>query len=195
VVASALVPAILAITSSGKLWLGSAGAAFIIFALLVSFVFPRRDPDFPGNRLGAFIGVTLVLFAVMLVAVFQTAGGEGGGHGQAEPAESHGTTPSETSGGATTTGGATTGAAPAPAGDPVKGKQVFASAGCVACHTLAAAGSTGNVGPNLDDAKPSFELVVDRVTHGKGAMPPFAGQLSDEEIRDVAAYVVESTKS
>jgi uncharacterized membrane protein len=69
------------------------------------------------------------------------------------------------------------------------GKQVFSSAGCAACHTLADAGAAGTVGPNLDAAKPSAELVADRVRNGQGAMPSFAGKLSDEEIADVAAYV------
>ena len=78
-------------------------------------------------------------------------------------------------------------------GDPAKGEEVFASAGCGGCHTLEAAGSSGAVGPNLDEAKPSFELVVDRVTNGQGAMPSFKDQLSEEDIRNVAAYVVQST--
>ena len=52
---------------------------------------------------------------------------------------------------------------------------------------------SGTVGPNLDDSQPSFELVVDRVTNGAGAMPAFEGQLSEQEIADVSAYVVEST--
>ncbi len=33
---------------------------------------------------------------------------------------------------------------------PTAGKQVFANSGCAGCHTLAAAGATGTVGPNLD---------------------------------------------
>src|SRR6476620_11208040 len=56
-------------------------------------------------------------------------------------------------------------------GDPTAGKAVFTSAGCGGCHTLAAAGSNGNVGPNLDQAKPSKELVVTRVPEGKSPMP------------------------
>jgi mono/diheme cytochrome c family protein len=75
------------------------------------------------------------------------------------------------------------------AGDAAAGKQVFETAGCKGCHTLADAGATGTVGPNLDDAKPDEALVVERVTNGKGAMPPFKGQLSDKQIQDVAAYV------
>lgn len=35
-----------------------------------------------------------------------------------------------------------------------EGGQVFANAGCAACHVLAASASTGNVGPNLDDVLP-----------------------------------------
>ena len=58
---------------------------------------------------------------------------------------------------------------------------------------MEAAGSSGSVGPNLDQSKPDLELVVDRVTNGPGAMPSFGDQLSEQEIADVAAYVVEST--
>jgi mono/diheme cytochrome c family protein len=78
-------------------------------------------------------------------------------------------------------------------GDPTAGAKVFQSAGCIGCHTLAAAHSTGTVGPNLDQAKPSFQLATARVTLGKGVMPKFGGQLTDQQIADVAAYVVKST--
>jgi mono/diheme cytochrome c family protein len=75
-------------------------------------------------------------------------------------------------------------------GDAAAGKEVFiGTAGCGSCHTLSDAGTSGTVGPNLDDAQPSFELVVDRVTNGQGAMPPFAGTLTEQQINDVAAYV------
>ena len=78
-------------------------------------------------------------------------------------------------------------------GDPTAGKQVFASAGCTGCHTLADANAHGTVGPNLDQAKPPLSLAVDRVTKGRGAMPSFKGQLSDKQIADVTAYVVKAT--
>jgi mono/diheme cytochrome c family protein len=78
-------------------------------------------------------------------------------------------------------------------GDPTAGAGIFKSAGCVGCHTLAAAHSTGTVGPNLDQAKPDYMLATARVTLGKGVMPSFKGQLSDQQIADVAAYVVKST--
>ena len=82
---------------------------------------------------------------------------------------------------------------PAVKGDPTAGKQVFATAGCKSCHTLKDAGATGTVGPNLDQAKPPLDLVIDRVTNGKGVMPSFSGQLSEKQIADVAAYVVQAT--
>jgi mono/diheme cytochrome c family protein len=78
-------------------------------------------------------------------------------------------------------------------GDPGAGKSVFASAGCVGCHTLADANAHGTVGPNLDQAKPPLSLAVTRVTKGAGAMPSFKGQLSDKQIADVTAYVVKAT--
>jgi mono/diheme cytochrome c family protein len=79
---------------------------------------------------------------------------------------------------------------PAVEGDPVAGKQVFlGSSGCGSCHTLADAGTSGTIGPNLDDSQPSAELVVDRVTNGLGAMPSFSSTLSEQQIADVAAYI------
>ena len=75
-------------------------------------------------------------------------------------------------------------------GDPVAGKEVFlGSSACGGCHTLADAGATGTVGPNLDESQPSAELVVDRVTNGQGGMPSFSSTLSEQQIADVAAYV------
>jgi mono/diheme cytochrome c family protein len=97
-----------------------------------------------------------------------------------------------------TTPTATTQTTTAPAGgkgDPVAGKVVFESAGCTSCHTLADAGAKGTVGPNLDEAKPPHDLVVDRVTNGQGVMPPFKDQLSEKQIQDVAAYVSEKAGS
>jgi uncharacterized membrane protein len=74
-------------------------------------------------------------------------------------------------------------------GQAAAGRDVFATAGCGGCHTLADAGATGTVGPSLDAAKPSAELVAERVRNGQGVMPSFAGRLSDAQIAAVAAYV------
>jgi mono/diheme cytochrome c family protein len=177
----------LAITNEGRIGLGVLAGLLIVFAILSAFYFPRRNPDFPGNRLGLFVLVSAVLFVGTMFGVYYFAAMEGEEHEAAT--ETHGTT---TGGEPTSTEQTTTGAG-APAGDAAAGKDVFASAGCGGCHTLKAAGSSGNVGPNLDQAKPSFDLVVDRVTNGKDGMPSFKGQLTDKQIQDVAAYVVAST--
>jgi cbb3-type cytochrome c oxidase subunit III len=73
-------------------------------------------------------------------------------------------------------------------GEGADGKGIF-TANCGGCHTLADAGTTGTVGPNLDQAKPPKALVVDRVTNGQGVMPPFKGTLTDAQIEAVADYV------
>ena len=74
-------------------------------------------------------------------------------------------------------------------GDAANGEMVFASAGCGGCHTFEAAGSSASVGPNLDETSASFDEVVEQVTNGGGAMPAFGDELSEQEIRDVAAFV------
>ena len=71
----------------------------------------------------------------------------------------------------------------------VSGKAVFASAGCGRCHTLAAAGASGQVGPNLDQSKPDAATVEAIVSSGSGVMPSFKGKLSSAEIKAVAAFV------
>jgi len=177
---------LLAITNEGKLGLGVLAGAFIVFALLSSFYFPRRNPDFPGNRLGLFVLVTAILFAATMAGVVFFAKEEEEAHG-AEATETHGTETGEAP--------ATTEETPAePEGDAAAGEAVFAEAGCGGCHALEAAGASGAVGPNLDESQPDYDLVVDRVTNGAGAMPAFADQLDETEIQNVAAYVVESTQ-
>ena len=183
---------LLGITDGGKLGLGVFAGLLIVFAILSSFYFPRRNPDYPGNRLGLFIAVAVLLFAVTMVGVVVFASEEEeAGHGS-EAAETHPTETQPAETGEST--GTTTEAEGEAKGDAAAGKAVFASAGCGACHTLGAAGASGNVGPNLDDAKPDHALVVERVSKGKGGMPSFAGQLDEKQIEDVAAYVVASTQ-
>jgi cytochrome c6 len=86
---------------------------------------------------------------------------------------------------ATTTAAPTTTAA-APTAE---GKLIFGNAGCGGCHTLKDVGSTGNVGPNLDQLKPSKARVVKQVTNGGKIMPAFKGRLTKAQIDAVAAYV------
>jgi mono/diheme cytochrome c family protein len=115
--------------------------------------------------------LALLLVAGMLAVVAAGCGGD-----DSDSAEPPAATTTEENGGSGT-------------GDAANGEQVFASAGCGGCHTFEAAGSTGSVGPNLDDASPSFDTVVTMVTNGGGAMPSFEGDLSEQEINDVAAFV------
>ena len=88
---------------------------------------------------------------------------------------------------------ATTGGGEGATGDAEAGAAVWESGGCGGCHVLAAAGSEGSVGPNLDDLQPDFEATVEQVTNGGGGMPAFQDQLSETQILDVSAYVVRST--
>ena len=80
-----------------------------------------------------------------------------------------------------------------PQGDAAAGAAIFESAGRGGCHTLAAAGTSGTVGPNLDDSQPSAEAAYEQILNGGGGMPPYKDQLSEQQIADVTAYVVEST--
>ena len=72
------------------------------------------------------------------------------------------------------------------------GEAIFKGAGCAGCHTLAAAGATGTVGPSLDQLKPSTAAVVTQVTNGGGVMPAFKGKLSTAQINAVGQYVSSS---
>jgi mono/diheme cytochrome c family protein len=130
--------------------------------------------------------IALALVAVVFVFGLAACGGEE--EASPEPEDTTGTittTDTETTDGETTTDGEE----PAE-GDAAAGKEVFVGAGgCGSCHTLADAGTSGSIGPNLDDSQPSFDLAVDRVTNGSGAMPAFEGQLSGQQITDVATYV------
>lgn len=77
-----------------------------------------------------------------------------------------------------------------------QGKAVFtreAQPSCSLCHTLADAGATGTIGPNLDQLRPNEERVRLAVTGGVGIMPPFADSLSEAQIRAVAYYVATAT--
>ena len=178
--------------------LGVFAFLLVLFSLVVALVVPRRDPSFPGKNLRLFVVVAVLLVVGMLTAV-EVFGGEheakeANGHEQTTGAM---TGPTET--GQTETGG--------PEGDPAAGKQVFTSAGCTSCHTLSAAGSTAQTGPNLDevlqgkDAAFIRESIVNpdaEVAEGfsQDLMPENYGeQLSDEELANLVAFLVQSTQS
>ncbi len=58
-----------AVSTQNKILLGGMALIFIVFSLVSSFVMPRRDPNFPGEKRNLFIVITAVLFVCMLLAV------------------------------------------------------------------------------------------------------------------------------
>lgn len=171
---------LLTITTTGKVTLLIVAGAFIFWALITAIWIPKRNADFPIALTG-FLLVSSVFFALQMGAVYWVTTTQeveteavGDAPGQEKPTQTE-TNPGD----------------PQAGGDAavVAGKEVFASAGCASCHTLADAGAGGSVGPNLDEAKPPAALVITRVTNGQGVMPSFKGQLTEQQIQDVAAYV------
>jgi cytochrome c553 len=131
------------------------------------------------------LAAVLVALALPLLAVAC-----GGKDKTTAPETVVGSVPAETTG--STGGGGGTG--DAAAGDAAAGEAVFKDS-CATCHTLSAAGASGTVGPNLDDLKPDAQRVQTQVENGGGAMPAFKGQLTDQQIADVSAYVAENAGS
>ena len=160
----------------------------VLDAFLVAIAVSLVVNDTPGDVLGmgAAIAIALarhsplqgalsspsmrraatLLALLALIALPVGVAGCGGGEVVARrlPRPSSGTLPAATTTEATTTEGSGS----TLTGDPANGEKIFASAGCGGCHTLEAAGSSGNVGPNLDDAKPELALALNRVTNGSG---------------------------
>ena len=160
------------ITTLGKTVLVIVAVVFIAWAIITAIFVPKRNPGFP-RRLDAYILVTAILFVAQMSAIVWVSETQ-------EVEEAHAAEPEP---GEEGEGGAAGG------GSTAAGKVVFESAGCGTCHTLADAGTSGTVGPDLDASKPDAALVVERVTNGQGAMPSFAEELSEEQIAEVAAYV------
>ncbi len=171
---------LLTITTTGRVTLLVVAGAFILWALITAIWIPKRNPDFPLTLTG-FVLVSCVFFALQMGAVYWVTGTQ---EVETEAVEAPEEKPTATE---------TNPGDPQAGGDAlvVAGKEVFqsAEAGCGSCHTLADAGTEGTIGPNLDERKPSAELVVDRVTNGQGIMPAFEGKLTEQQIDELAAYV------
>ena len=152
---------LLALTSGQKTGLAVVAAAFVVFALASSFLFPRFAPDFPGRWLKLFVVVCLLFTVGMLAAVI--------GFGkESEEKGAQGTEPATT-----------VVSSPPAAGDAVAGKKLFTDQACGGCHTFAPAASKGAVGPNLDELAASAEKA------GRGSLPEFV----HESIADPNAYI------
>jgi len=166
------------LSTGHKIGLVVVGAAFIVFALISSFVLPRFNENFPGRGLGWYVVVCVVFFVAMISAVIV--------FGREKPEAKAASETTATTSPSTQPGGTNE-------GDPVAGKAVFTSAGCISCHTLKAASSHGTIGPNLDQLKPPYARIVTQVENGGAIMPAFKDKLTTKQIHDVAAFVFSST--
>jgi mono/diheme cytochrome c family protein len=90
------------------------------------------------------------------------------------------------------------------------GEQIFTAAGCAGCHTFAPAGSTGNIGPNLDDLASAAgdrepgtsaeDYIRESLTQPEAflaegfgnAMPSYEGRLTDEQIQALVDYLLQT---
>jgi mono/diheme cytochrome c family protein len=184
--------------------LGVFALVLVLFSLVVSLVVPRRDPGFPGRNLRLFVVVAVLLVVGMLAAVEVFGAEHETEEGQAEEAKT-----TETTGETGQTGEAQTDTGGVVEGDPAAGREVFTSTAqppCGSCHTLEAAGTTQTVGPNLDetlggkDAAFIRESIVNpdaEVAEGfsEGLMPgTYGDQLSDEDLANLVAFLVQSTR-
>lgn len=85
--------------------------------------------------------------------------------------------------------------APAGADDAQAGRKLFnevAQPPCSVCHAMAAAGAAGEIGPNLDELKPTTERIERAVRQGVGVMPGYRETLSEEQIAVLVRYVAQS---
>ncbi|MGH3081007.1 MAG: c-type cytochrome [Gaiellaceae bacterium] len=81
-----------------------------------------------------------------------------------------------------------------PAGAGGDDPKLLFESNCGSCHVLADAGTSGTIGPNLDQSKPALQRAVTQITNGGGGMPPFKGQLTEQQIRALAQYIVRATR-
>jgi mono/diheme cytochrome c family protein len=177
---------VFALSTGNKVGLGLIALVWIVFSLVVSMIIPRYRPGFPGKNLPAFLALCALFFVAMLgaVAVF----GKESKESEAAPGA-----PAQTQTGVTATTATGSATTPSSGGSAnlAAGKAAWDKASCGGCHIMKAANGTGTVGPNLDEVKPDEATVAHQVENGGGAMPPFKGVLTPQEISDVSAYVAQ----
>lgn len=157
---------LLTITTTGKVVLLLVAATFIGFALVTAMLVPRRRPEFPGKKLPLYVSACALLFAAQIAAVAWVTGTQEVKE-KAATASATPTAPVPT-------------VAPSTPAALARGKAVFQSNGCAACHTLSAAGATGTVGPDLD------HLAADAKRANRGTL----AQYVEESIVKPNAYIV-----
>jgi mono/diheme cytochrome c family protein len=188
------------------------GGVLVVLALAISAI-GMRKPNFPSKRgLGIVAGVMVLVVAATATAAVIAARDEQ--QTRLEEQNEEAALEAEATGDTFEEGQASEGTAEtaetepaAPADEITLGEQVFASAGCGACHTLAAAQSTAQIGPNLDETliakDPAYirEAIVDPnavIADGFGpdTMPgTYGSQFSEEEITALVAFISESTSA
>ncbi len=189
-----------ALSDAQKTGIALMGAAFIVFALVSSFVLPRRWPNFPGKYVWPYVAVVICFFLAMMAVIVWVA------KETPEPAEASSPPPAA----APPPPAAQPPPPPAAQGDPAAGKAVFAANGCGSCHTFKPAAATATIGPNLDDlaaaaqkanrgslADYTHESIVDPNAYvvpgfSAGIMPQDFGQkLSEKQLADLVAFLTQ----
>jgi len=185
------------------------GLSLVAIALVVSFIGLRFD-KFPTSRailVGGTLAVAVVVVATMTFAwrnaedeqnvreaelAAETAANEQSGNTAEADEESGSAASTDTSTTSTTS-------------SSVDGAQVFATAGCTGCHTLADAGSTATTGPDLDGALKGKDAtfirtsIVDPNADVQKGYPPnvmpqtYESSLSPEELDALVSYLQQAT--
>jgi cytochrome c oxidase subunit 2 len=193
------------------------GGALVVIAVAVSFAGLRFD-RFPGSRgllVGATVGIAVLVVATMTFAwrhaedeqserdaelAESVAANEEAGNTTEADEEAGSQAPAEAAEGGDTTASTTSTTA-----SSADGAEVFTSAGCSGCHTLADAGSTATTGPDLDGAlKDEDEDFIrtsiidpnDFIADGfqPNIMPEgYEDQLSPEELDALVSYLASVT--
>jgi cytochrome c551/c552 len=163
---------LLSLSTAHTIGLALVAGSFIVFALLVAVVIPRRRPDFPGKHLRAFVWIAILFFVVTLVAVnffgAESKEAKATGNGQSTPTATTGSTSTQAVGGGT--------------GDATKGKALYTSLGCIGCHSLDGSKGTG----------PTFKgLVGSKVQLTSGQTVTADAAYLEKSIEDPDAEVVQ----
>ena len=173
------------LSTSHEIGLAVSGAIFITFALLSSFVFPRFDPNFPGQKgLRWYIPLSCLFFVGMLGSVLYFGQEQKVAEATPPPAGS------------------------SPSGNATAGKATFTSAGCGACHTFTPAGTKATIGPDLDRleeyankaGQPLEDFTTEAIIHPPAKyVPPgfptnvmpttYEQTLSTQQIADLVAFL------
>lgn len=186
------------------------GGVLVVLALVVSFVGLRFD-KFPTSRALLVGGVSAFAVLVIGTATFAWRNAEDEQeHRETELAED--VAANEAAGDvgeaeeeAGSEGGEDTTTTTPTEADVEAGAQVFADNGCGGCHTLAAAGSTGTTGPDLDGAlkgkSEEFinESIVDPGADVAQGFPPnvmptnYGDDIPPEDLDALVQYLAVST--